>query len=121
MMTSGALAVVLAGKVCFGVGTPWIIVGAITVLQRLTPGPLQGRVYSAAELLMGVPQTLSIAAGAALVAVTDYRWLLVAEAAVMAASATYLLTRREQQALAPRRPEAASAPTRAARAPSPAG
>jgi MFS family permease len=112
MMTSDALAVVLAGKVCFGVGTPWIIVGAITLLQRLTPGPLQGRVYSAAELLMGVPQTLSIAAGAALVAVTDYRWLLVAEATVMAASATYLLTRREQHALAPERREAATTPGR---------
>ena len=100
LMTSGALAAVLIGKVLFGVGTPWIIVGAITLLQRLTPGALQGRVYSAAEFLMGAPQTLSIAAGAALVTIVDYRWLLVAEATVMAASATYLITRREQRALA---------------------
>jgi MFS family permease len=98
LMTSDALAVVLAGKVFFGVGTPWIVVGLITLLQRLTPGPLQGRVYSAAELLLGAPQTLSIGAGAALVTVIDYRWLLVAEATVMAASAAYLLTRQDQRA-----------------------
>ena len=100
LMMSSALPVVLTGKVLFGVGTPWIIVGAITLLQRLTPGALQGRVYSAAEFLMAAPQTLSIAAGAALLTIVDYRWLLVAEATVMAASATYLLTRREQRALA---------------------
>jgi MFS family permease len=98
LMTSGALAVVLAGKVLFGLGAAWIIVGAITLLQRLTPGPLQGRTYSAAELLLGAPQTMSIAAGAALVTVVDYRWLLLAEAAVLAACAAYLLTRREQRA-----------------------
>jgi hypothetical protein len=51
---------------------------------------------------MGAPQTLSIAAGAALVTIVDYRWLLVAEATVMAACATYLLTRPEQRALASR-------------------
>jgi MFS family permease len=97
LMTSGALVVVLVGKVLFGLGAAWIIVGAITLLQRLTPGPLQGRAYSAAELLLGAPQTLSIAAGAALVTVVDYRWLLLTEAAVLAACATYLLTRREQR------------------------
>ena len=100
LMTSSALAAVVTGKILFGVGTPWIIVGAITLLQRLTPGALQGRVYSAAEFLMGAPQTLSIAAGAVLVTIVDYRWLLVAEATVMAACATYLLTRPEQRALA---------------------
>jgi MFS family permease len=97
LMASGALAVVLAGKILFGAGTAWLIVGAITLLQRLTPARLQGRVYSAAELLMGAPQTLSIAAGAALVTVVDYRWLLLAQAAVMAACATYLLSRPEQR------------------------
>jgi hypothetical protein len=97
LMTSGVLAVVLVGKVLFGTGTAWLIVAAITQLQRLTPGPLQGRAYSALELLVGAPQTLSIAAGAALVTVVDYRWLLVAEATVLAACAAYLLTRREIQ------------------------
>jgi MFS family permease len=90
---SAALPVVLAGVVVFGVGMPWIVVGAITLLQRVTPAELQGRAYSAADLLLGVPQTASIAAGAALVAAVGYRWLLVAEAAVVALAAAYLLTR----------------------------
>lgn len=97
LMTSGALAVVLVGKVLFGLGTAWLVVGAITMLQRLTPAHLQGRTYSAAELLLGAPQTLSIAAGAALVTVVDYRSLLLAEAVVLAACAAYLLSRREQR------------------------
>jgi MFS family permease len=108
LMTSGALVVVLVGKVLFGTGAAWMIVGAITLLQRLTPGPLQGRAYSAFEVLVGAPQTLSIAAGAALVTVIDYRWLLLAEAAVLAACATYLLTRREQRR--PTRRAASGAP-----------
>jgi MFS family permease len=110
LMTSGALGVVLVGKALFGVGTAWLVVGAITLLQRLTPGPLQGRAYSAAELLMGAPQTLSIAAGAALVAVVDYRALLIAEAAVMTACAGYLLSRREQRALSQRAATPLAAP-----------
>jgi MFS family permease len=91
LLAGASLPVVLAGKVLFGFGIPWIVVGAYTLLQRLTPAGLQGRAFSAAELLLGVPQTLSIAAGAALVTLVDYRALLLAEAAVIAAAAAYLL------------------------------
>jgi MFS family permease len=94
---SSALGVVLAGVVLFGVGIPWIVVAAITLLQRLTPAELQGRAYSAADLLLGAPQTASIAAGAALVTVVGYRWLLAAQAAVVAVAAVYLLTRGSGQ------------------------
>jgi MFS family permease len=90
LLASTSLPVVLAGKVLFGFGLPWIVVGLMTLLQRLTPQHLQGRAYSAAELVLGVPQTLSIAVGAALVTVVDYRALLVVEAAVIAAAAVYL-------------------------------
>jgi hypothetical protein len=99
LMTSPALAVVLPGKVLFGVGGPWIVVAVVTLLQRRTPGHLQGRVYSAADLLLGVPQTASIAGGAVLLALVGYRWLLLAEAAATALAAAYLLTRSAQQAL----------------------
>jgi MFS family permease len=91
LTTGGSLAPVLAGTVVFGAGGPWVVVGAVTLLQRLTPGELQGRVYSAADLLLGAPQTASIAAGAALVAAVGYRELLVAEAAVFAIAGAYLL------------------------------
>ena len=91
LLASGSLPVVLAGKVLFGFGIPWIVVGAYTLLQRLTPAGLQGRAFSAAELLLGAPQTLSIALGAALVTLVDYRALLLVEAAVIAVAALWLL------------------------------
>jgi hypothetical protein len=53
-------------------------------------------VYSAVELLVGVPQMVSIAAGALLVTLVDYRLLLLAEAAVVAAAGAWLLTRAAQ-------------------------
>jgi MFS family permease len=101
LLMSGALPVVLAGKVLFGAGIPWIIVGLFTLLQRLTPGPLQGRTYSAIDVLCNTPQTVSIALGALLVAFVDYRLLLLVEAVVVAAAGTWLLTRREQRVVAP--------------------
>jgi hypothetical protein len=101
LLTSGTLAVVLAGIVLFGMGIPWIIVAVFTLLQRTTPGPLQGRVYSAVEVLVGTPQTVSIALGAVLVAFVDYRLLLLVEAAVVAAAGAWLLTRRSEVVAAP--------------------
>jgi len=91
LLASADLPVVLAGKVLFGFGIPWIVVGAYTLLQRLTPNRLQGRAFSAAELLLGAPQTVSIALGAALVTLVDYRALLLVEAAVIALAALWLL------------------------------
>jgi hypothetical protein len=68
-----------------------------TLLQHSTPAPLlQGRVYSAVEVLVGVPQMVSIAAGALLITLVDYRLLLLAEAAVVATAGTWLLTRAAQ-------------------------
>jgi MFS family permease len=99
--TSGSLAVVVPGVVLFGVGIPWIVVALFTLLQRSTPGPLQGRVYSAVELLVNTPQTISIVLGAVLVAFIDYRLLLLVEAAVVAAAGAWLLTRPEQRVTAP--------------------
>jgi MFS family permease len=101
LLTSGTLAVVIAGVILFGIGIPVIVVALYTLLQRTTPGPLQGRTYSAIEVLVGTPQTLSIALGAAAVAFVDYRILLLVEAAVVAAAGTWLLTRREQAVAAP--------------------
>jgi MFS family permease len=87
--------VVLAGQALFGFGLPWLIVAVTTLVQRASPPHLQGRVYSAMEIALGLPQTLSIALGAALATAVDYRLLLVTEALVAAAAGLYLLTRRE--------------------------
>ena len=88
---------VLAGAVVFGAGIPWIVVGLITLAQRLTPADLQGRVYAAAETLITTPQTISIALGAALITVAGYQVLLLAMAGIIALAAGYLLTRPEHR------------------------
>jgi MFS family permease len=93
LMADSALPVVLAGKVLFGLGLPWIVVAMLTLLQRETPGHLQGRTYAAAELAIGAPQTLSIALGAALVALIDYRLVLLVQAATVGIAGLSLLIR----------------------------
>jgi hypothetical protein len=54
------------------------------------------RVDAALEFAIVVPQAASIALGAALIAVVNYRILLLAMAAVIAFSAGYLASRREK-------------------------
>ena len=92
-----ALPSVLAGDIVFGAAIPWIVVGLITLAQRLTPPDLQGRVYAATDTLITTPQTISIALGAALIAVAGYQTLLLAMAGTIALAAVYLLTRPEQR------------------------
>ena len=88
--TTGRLALVLAAGALLGVCIVWINVGAITLVQRQTPARLLGRVDAAANVLVTVPQAISIAVGAAAIAVLDYRILLAVMAAVMLAAAGYL-------------------------------
>jgi uncharacterized membrane protein YfcA len=68
-------------------------VGYATAIQVRTPLRLQGRVLSASDTLVSTPQTISIALGAALIGVLDYRLLVVIMAVVTAACGAYLLTR----------------------------
>jgi len=77
-----ALAPVVAGFVVAGIGLSWAVVAFGTAVQTRTPPELQGRVYSAADTLVGVPQTVSIALGAFLITVIDYRVLIVVMALV---------------------------------------
>ena len=76
------LAPVIVGFVIAGVGVSWMMVAFGTAVQTRTPATLQGRVYSAADTLIGVPQTISIAVGAFMITVVDYRLLIVAMAVV---------------------------------------
>ncbi|MGO9560015.1 MAG: MFS transporter [Acidimicrobiales bacterium] len=98
LMIPPSMPFVFAGIVLVGMSIPWVIVGIYTVLQLRTPNELQGRVYSAADTVLSVPQTFSIGLGAILVGIVDYRYLLALVAAVLALSALYLLTRSEQRA-----------------------
>jgi MFS family permease len=74
---SSSLPLVLAGIAVAGAGIAWFIVGFATAIQLRSPARLQGRVAGAAETLVGTPQTVSIALGAALVTVFDYRIMVV--------------------------------------------
>jgi MFS family permease len=101
-LMDGTLAIVIAGKVLFNFGVPWMLIGLVTLLQRRTPGPLQGRAYAASEFALGVPQTLGIALGAALVALVDFRALLAVQALVTGTTGAYLLLRPRVAPLASR-------------------
>ena len=87
--------VVLAATAVAGVGIVWAVVALATSYQRRSPSHVQGRVSAAANMLFSVPQTISIAAGAALITVVDYRAEIVAMAVVFLLAAAYLLTRRD--------------------------
>jgi MFS family permease len=91
------LASVVAGCIIAGAAIPWLVVALISLAQRLTPVELQGRVYSAVDVLITIPQTISIALGAALITIAGYRTLLLAMTTVMALAGIYLLTRPEQR------------------------
>jgi predicted MFS family arabinose efflux permease len=93
-LTAGNLPVVLVGMMVSGAGIPWLVIAFMTSIQLRTPLALQGRALSAADMSVSVPQTLSIALGAGLVAVVDYRVLLVTIAVVMVGAGVWLLSRR---------------------------
>jgi MFS family permease len=88
-----SLPIVFLGFTIAGVGIMWATVGFTTALQLRTPLAIQGRVSAAADVSLNIAQTVSIATGAALSTVVDYRVLFVVMAVVVVASAGYLVTR----------------------------
>ena len=69
----------------------------MTLFQRRTPPELMGRAAAALGLVLSTPQTIAIALGAALIAVMDYRILLLVMASLAALTSAYLLTRPEHR------------------------
>jgi MFS family permease len=112
LLIAPQLSVVLAGCALLGASLSWIIVGIMTLMQRSTPPELMGRTDAAFTVGYAVPQTIAIAAGAGLIAVLNYRILLLAIAGLMALGAVYLATRREQRRAAAAMPQAAPAESR---------
>jgi len=90
LQTVPSLPLVMVAKVFAGVGLPWITIALLTLFQRLSPSHLQGRVFTALEMLVTTPQTISIGLGAALVAALDYRLVLGLEGAVLVLAAVIL-------------------------------
>lgn len=92
-----SLAAVMTGFAVAGAGIAWLIVSFGTALQLRTPLAIQARVSSAASVSISVPQTLSIAAGAALSTLVDFRLLLAAMFVVTATCGLWLASRHEIQ------------------------
>ena len=98
-----SLAVDLLGFALAGAGVAYAIVAFTTALQLRTPLAIQGRAEAGADLVLSLAQTVSIATGAALSTLIDYRVLLVFMGVVTLASAAYVVGRAA--------PEPAVAPT----------
>jgi MFS family permease len=81
--------VVALGMVSLGAGLPIAVVCITTLLQRHTPAPVQGRVFTTFETLTGFPQVASIAAGAALVGFVNFHILLAVMATGLGLAAVY--------------------------------
>ena len=94
----------LAAITVLGGGIPLMIVAYNTLLQRQTPGRLMGRVSTATEVLVTTPQALSIALGALLVTLIDYRLIFAIMSAGTAAAAGYLLVMLRGRFLPPQEP-----------------
>jgi predicted MFS family arabinose efflux permease len=97
LLITASLPVVGLASAALGLCIVWINVGAVTLIQRRTPPALIGRVDAALEFAIVVPQAVSIALGAALIAVVNYRILLIVMAAVIGFSAGYLARRRDKE------------------------
>lgn len=87
--------VALAASVAIGAGLPAVLITALTAVQRLTPGAAVGRVTATANTLIFVPNAVTLAVGAALIAVVDHRLILAAIGAAGIAAALFCLTARE--------------------------
>jgi MFS family permease len=90
MAASPSVAWVLASITVFGVSLPILVVAYMTLLQRRTPQRLMGRVSVAAEVVMSVPSAASLALGALLVTVVDWRLIFVVIGVVTLAGAAHV-------------------------------
>ena len=91
VMVASWLPLLAVGVVLAGFGLPLVLVGFVTSLQRSASGALMGRATTAAYLVIGIPQTVSVALGALLVSMIDYRYLLGMMAGGTALAAAYLI------------------------------
>ena len=82
----------LVASAVLGSGIPLMIIAYNTLLQKQTPSRLMGRVSTATEVLVTTPQALSIAVGALLVTLIDYRLIFALMSAGTAVASIYLVT-----------------------------
>ena len=89
-LLAGSVPVALAAMVAGYLGLIWTFVAGDTLVQRRSPGALIGRSATAASAFIALPQAVSIAAGAFLIAHLDYRVLQVTMASAVTAVGLFL-------------------------------
>jgi MFS family permease len=83
LLLTTLLPLILIGMALAGACDLWVNIGGYTIIQRNTPVNLLGRVDAALSMAIVIPQAISLAIGASLIAVINYRILLVAVAAIL--------------------------------------
>jgi MFS family permease len=82
---------VLAMAVAMGAAMPLMTVAFLTLMQRRTPLAIMGRVSTAVEVVMGVPQAISLAVGSLLVVILSYRTILAIMGGVTLVASAYIV------------------------------
>ena len=87
------LAVMLVFAAVMGLSLAPLMISFNTLIQRRTPQALMGRVSTAVEVVMSVPSAVSLALGALLVSLVDWRVIFLVIGVVVAVGAGYIVTR----------------------------
>lgn len=108
-MATSSLPAVVVGVALVGLGVVWALVACVTLRQRTAPAAVQGRAAAATTMVVNVPQTALTLVAASLVALVDYRVLVVLTALVVLAGAGFAVLPSGSR----RRPTAPPAPAAA--------
>jgi MFS family permease len=103
MAATHSIVVVCVAAAVFGIALPLITVAFMTLVQRRTPQAVMGRVSTAVEVVMAMPQALSLAVGSLLVVLISYRLIFLVMAIVTALAALYVVATLHGQIAADRR------------------
>lgn len=93
---TATVAGVCAGAVLIGIGLPMVLVAEITLVQRRTPGELQGRAIAASEAIIDLPYTVAIGVAAIVIGAVGYLPIYVLEALVFLGVGAVVLRLRDQ-------------------------
>ena len=90
LLATGQLTIVLIAVVFVGLAVSFYNVAFVTLVQRQTDVSMQGRVMSAIEAVFTVPYAASIAAGALIVSVVNFRAVYVVQGVAFLLVAGYV-------------------------------
>jgi MFS family permease len=90
MGVTDSIVVVCLGAAVLGLSLPMLMVAFMTLVQRRSPQAIMGRVSTAVEVVMAMPQAVSLALGSALVVVLTYRQIYAIMAVVTLLAAAHI-------------------------------